>query len=129
MNGTNHMLRVEIHDSVDTMIFKLEGRFTDGGADHVRTLVTRCPSEMKLVIDLTDITFIDSDGEEVLLFLRRIGAEFIAETSYTLDFCERLSLPLSGDGASNRLASGSSRASNYDGFANPHANGRGRLDG
>lgn len=127
MNGTNHMLRVEIHDSVDAMIFKLEGRFTDGGADHVRTLVTRCPPQMELVIDLTDITFIDSDGEEVLLFLRRLGAEFIAETSYTLDFCERLSLPLAGNGAPNRLVSGTSRAGD-DAVANSGVDGRGCLD-
>jgi hypothetical protein len=30
----------------------------------------------------------------VLLFLKRLGAEFIAETSYALDVCERLDLPL-----------------------------------
>jgi hypothetical protein len=122
------MLRVEMHDSGNTMIFKLEGRFTDGGAEHVRTLVTRCPAQMKLVVDLTDVTFIDSSGEEVLLFLERLEAEFIAETSYTLDFCERLSLPLACNGASNRLASGTSQASSYDGVADSGADGRGCLD-
>jgi hypothetical protein len=118
------MLRVEIHDSGNTIMFKLEGRFTDGGAEHVRTLVTRCPAQMKLVVDLTDLTFIDSSGEEVLLFLRRLGAEFLAETSYTLDFCERLSLPLACNGASNRLLSGTSHASSYDGVADSDADGR-----
>lgn len=93
MHG-NTMLRVEMNNSDHTATFKLEGRLTGEGADHVRTLVTRCSAQMKLLVDLTDITFIDSAGEEVLLFLRRLGAEFIAETSYTLDFCERLYLPL-----------------------------------
>jgi hypothetical protein len=122
------MLRVEIHDSGNTIMFKLEGRFTDGGAEHVRTLVTRCPAQMKLVVDLTDLTFIDSSGEEVLLFLRRLGAEFLAETSYTLDFCERLSLPLACNGASNRLVSVASHASSYDGVADSDADGRRFLD-
>jgi hypothetical protein len=121
-------LRVEMHDSADAIIFKLEGRFTDGGAEHVRTLVTRCPTQMKLVVDLTDVTFIDSAGEEVLLFLRRFGAEFIAETSYTLDFCERLSLLLACNGTSNRLVSGTSHASSYDAVADSGADGRGGLD-
>jgi hypothetical protein len=119
-------LRVEMHDSVDAITFKLAGRFTDGGADHVRTLVTRCPPAMKLIVDLTDIMFIDSVGEEVLLFLRRLGAEFMAETSYTLDFCERLSLPLACDGALNPLASGSSDS--YDGVADSGGNVRRSID-
>ena len=109
MHG-NTMLRVEMHDSAGVKIFKLEGRLTDGVTEHVRTLVTRCPPQMTLVVDLTDLTFIDWAGEGVLLFLRRFGAEFIAETSYTLDFCERLCLPLAcKNGAANRLASGTLR--------------------
>ena len=124
MNGTTHMLRVDINDTDHAIIFKLEGRLTNGGAEHVRTLSTRCPSHMRLVVDLTDVIFINSDGEEVLLFLRRLGAEFIAETSYTLDFCERLSLPLAPNDGVNRLVSGRSRASTYDAVADSGSNGQ-----
>ena len=53
-----------------------------------------------MVVDLTDVTFIDSVGEEVLSFFGRFGAEFAASTSYTLDVCERLDLRLARDGAS-----------------------------
>jgi hypothetical protein len=88
------MLRVEMHDSVNALILGLEGRFTGEEADHVRTLVMRCHVEMRLVVDLTEITFIDVIGEEVLGFLNRLGAEFVAGTSYSLDVCERLHLPL-----------------------------------
>jgi len=94
------MLRVEMHDSVHTVIFRLQGRFTGDGAEQVRMLVIRCPVQMKLVVDLTEISFIDSVGEEVLLFIRRFGGEFVAETSYTLDVCERLCLPLAHSGMS-----------------------------
>ena len=56
------MLRVEIHDSADSLSLKLEGRFTGVDAENTRTLVTRCREGMRLVVDLTDVTFIDSSG-------------------------------------------------------------------
>jgi hypothetical protein len=89
------MLRVQMQQSSDEIIARLEGRFTREGAEHVRALVARCNNNgAKLVFDLTELLFVDSVGEEVLLFLKRLGAEFIAETSYALDVCERLDLPL-----------------------------------
>ena len=89
------MLRVQIRESSAVIIFRLEGRFTREGAEHVRSLVIESNNNgIKLVFDLTELLFVDNVGEEVLLFLRRLGARFIAETSYTLDVCERLDLPL-----------------------------------
>ena len=103
------MLRVEIHDSANSLSFKLEGRFTGNDAENTRTLITRCREGLRLVVDLTDVTFIDSAGEEVLSFFGRFGAEFVASTSYTLDVCERLNLRLARDGASDTNTSGASR--------------------
>ena len=88
------MLRVEIIDSSDTLNLRLEGRFTGEDADQTRLLMTRCRNGMRLVVDLTEVVFIDSVGEDVLSFFARFGAEFVASTSYTLDVCERLHLPL-----------------------------------
>ena len=88
------MLRVKMQELLDVLTFRLEGRFTGEQAEHVRTLVTRCDPEMQLVFDLTEVMFIDAVGEDVLSFLKRLGAKFIAETSYALDVCERLCLPL-----------------------------------
>jgi hypothetical protein len=88
------MLRVETHDSPNTLSLKLEGRFTGDDAENTRTLMMRCREGMRLVVDLTEVTFIDTVGEEVLSFFGRFGAEFVAETSYTLDICERLHLRL-----------------------------------
>jgi len=110
------MLRVEIHDSTNSLHLKLEGRFTGDDAKNTRTLITRCGEGTRLVVDLTDVTFIDSAGEEVLSFFGRFGAEFAASTSYTLDVCERLHLRLDRDGASDRNKSRPS-----------HTNGRRRL--
>lgn len=88
------MLRVEMHNSFNELIIQLEGRLTEDVADYVRTLVTRCHTEGRLVVDLSEVTFIDAAGEEVLSFLKRFGAKFVADTAYTLDFCERLHLSL-----------------------------------
>ena len=102
------MLRVETQQSDGALICRLEGRFTGKGAEEVRTLVTRCDSKLKLVVDLTDVMFIDAIGEEVLLFVKRLGAQFVAEPSYSRDVCERLQLPLMGKGKSNMLVPGNS---------------------
>jgi len=88
------MLRVEICDSADTLILRLEGRFTGDDAEYTRTLTARFAASVKVLIDLTEVVFIDAVGEEVLSFLGRFGAEFVAPNSYTLDVCERLNLPV-----------------------------------
>jgi hypothetical protein len=90
------MLRVETQESDGALICRFEGRFTGKGAEEVRALVTRCDSKLELVVDLTEVMFIDTLGEEVLLFVKRLGAQFVAETSYSRDVCERLQLPLVG---------------------------------
>jgi hypothetical protein len=91
------MLRVQTQELDGALICRLEGRFTGKGAEEVRTLVTRCDSKLELVVDLTDLLFIDAIGEEVLLFVKRFGAQFVAETSYSRDVCERLQLPFVGN--------------------------------
>jgi hypothetical protein len=88
------MLRIETEELDGALICRLEGRFTGQGAEQVRALVTRCDSKPQLVVDLTEILFIDPIGEEVLSFVKRLDAQFIAETSYSRDICERLNLPL-----------------------------------
>jgi len=104
------MLRVEIPGSPDILILKLEGRLTGDDAEHTRTLVMHSLRGIRLVVDLTEVTFIDSVGEEVLSFFGRFGAEFVAQTSYTLDTCERLHLRLSRDGGSDTNKSSTSRS-------------------
>ena len=88
------MLRVGTQQLDGSLICRLEGRFTGEGAEQVRTLVTRCDSSLELVVDLTEMMFVDAIGEEVLSFGKKLGAQFIAETAYSRDVCERLQLPL-----------------------------------
>ena len=98
------MLRVEIHDSADTLILRLEGRFTGDDAEHTRTLTARFATREKLLVDLTEVVFIDAVGEEVLYFLGQLGAEFVTPNSYVLDVCERLNLRVAPNGSSYRSA-------------------------
>lgn len=107
------MLRVEILDSADTLNLRLEGRFTGEHAEQTRLLMTRCRNGMRLIVDLTDVVFIDSVGEEVLSFFGRFGAEFVALTSYGVDVCERLRLPLAA-----------TRGSDANTFRTPSSNNR-----
>jgi hypothetical protein len=93
------MLRVEIRDSADTLILRLEGRFTGDDAEHTRTLAARFAARGKLLVDLTEVVFIDAAGEEVLSFLGQFGAEFVAPNSYVLDMCERLNLRVATNGS------------------------------
>jgi hypothetical protein len=102
------MLRVQTQELDGALICRLEGRFTGKGAEEVRTLVTRCDSKLELVVDLTDVMFIDAIGEEVLLFVKRLGAQFVAETSYSRDVCERLQLPFIGKRKSHMQVPGNS---------------------
>ncbi len=88
------MLRVEIHDSSNTTLLRVEGRFTGPFAEETRTMIVRCKLPTKLVVDLADVTFVDRTGEEVLLWLGHIGAQFVVGNCYALDICERLHLPL-----------------------------------
>ena len=95
------MLRVETKQLDGALICRLEGRLTGAGAEQVRMLVTRCDTKLQLVLDLTEVMFIDAIGEEVLSFVKRLGGRFVADTSYSRDVCERLELPL----APNHMAS------------------------
>jgi hypothetical protein len=103
------MLRVEIRDSADTLILRLEGRFTGVDAEHTRTLTARFAAREKLLVDLAEVVFIDGVGEEVLSFLGRFGAEFVAPNSYVLDVCERLNLRVAPNSSSHLNALGEPR--------------------
>ena len=88
------MLRVECHDVGNTVTLRLEGRLVGEFAQDARDLVTRCKIPLRLVVNLSEVTFVDVMGEEVLLWFARIGGEFVAENCYPLHVCERLHLPM-----------------------------------
>jgi len=88
------MLRVEFQDGGNTLTMRLEGRFVGPFANDTRDRVTRCKIPPRLIVNLSEVTFVDAVGEEVLSWLARMGWEFVAENCYPLHVCERLHLPV-----------------------------------
>jgi len=88
------MLRVEFHENDNYVTMKIEGRFVGRFAEDVRDLVSRRNAPGDLVIDLSDVSFVDEAGEKVLTWFARIGARFLTDNAYSSDVCTRLILPM-----------------------------------
>ncbi len=68
----------------------MEGNLVGKWAQEAKSLVTNSPVPKGLVVDLTDVSYIDSEGEQVLAWLASVGATFMARTVYAASVCERL---------------------------------------
>jgi hypothetical protein len=88
------LLRVEFEDVGDTLTMRLQGRFVGPFAKEARDLVTHTKIPPRLVVNLSEVTFVDATGEEMLSWLARIGGRFIADNCYPLHVCQRLHLPM-----------------------------------
>lgn len=88
------MLRVEFNNAANTTTMRIEGRMVGVFAEEARALAARCKIPQALVVDVSEVTFVDAAGEEVLSWLGQIGGEFVAESCYSRDVCEYLHLPL-----------------------------------
>ena len=94
------MLRVEFYELPDSMKMRMEGRFVRDFAEHARTLIGGSKLPSKLIVDLSEVNFVDAVGEDVLLWFKDIGLTFIAESAYSRDVCERLQLPIESERSS-----------------------------
>jgi len=100
------MFRIDVddEDGKAAITMKIAGRLEAQCAEEVRHQVLRCRKPHRLAVDLSEVTFIDNSGEEVLVWLGRIGARFVAQGFYCLHICERLHLSiLKGSGSRRRL--------------------------
>src|SRR5437773_11896587 len=75
------MLRITVHDNLDSVIFQLEGRLTgawvwEAEECRQRTLARR--RRTAVCFDLAGVTFIDDAGKAYLAAMHRLGAEFVA---------------------------------------------------
>ncbi len=91
------MLRMQFYELPNGTKMQLEGRFVREFAEHARTLIGRSVVPSNLVVDLSEVSFVDAVGEEVLLWVKGIGAKFAAESAYARHVCECLQLPIDGD--------------------------------
>src|SRR5208283_3145212 len=88
------MLRMSFDETPIAITVRLEGRFVKEFAEHARTLIGESHEPSRFVFDLSEVTFVDAIGEEVLIALKEVGVRFTAESAYCRDICERLDLPM-----------------------------------
>ncbi len=89
------MLRVELdHSGNGAVTVRLQGRLVGLYAEDARATLSRFPTLKSIAVDLSEVTFVDPIGEQVLLWLERLGAKVIAVNLYTRGVCERLQLQI-----------------------------------
>ena len=86
------MFRAELKQLANGPILKMEGRLVGDWANEARSLVTRGSALEGLVVDLTEVSYVDGIGEQLLVWLSSIGARFVATAVYAAGICERLEL-------------------------------------
>ena len=88
------MVRISFEQRPDCLIMRVEGRLVSHFADEAKHLIIGRQLAPELIVDASEVTFADSQGEEALRWLGSVGAKFVAESSYSLHLCDRLNLPL-----------------------------------
>ena len=87
------MFRAQIYQMADGPTLKMEGCLVAEWANEAKSLMTSAPVPKGLIVDITDVSYIDSVGEQVLAWLASVGASFMAGGVYAASVCERLRLP------------------------------------
>ena len=88
------MFRAEILWLASGPTLQLEGKLVADWAEQARCLVTKDVLPKGLLVDLTEVSYVDSAGEQLLNWLASVGAVFIAGSVYAFAVCDRLRLPL-----------------------------------
>jgi len=91
--GSKPMFRAEIQWLASGPTLKLEGKLVADWAEQARRLVTKDVLPEGLIVDLTEVSYVDSVGEQFLKWLAGVGAVFIAGSVYAFVLCDRLRLP------------------------------------
>jgi hypothetical protein len=87
------MFRAEIQWLASGPTLKLEGKLVADWVEQARRLVTKDVLPKGLIVDLTEVSYVDSVGEQLLKWLASVGAVFIAGSVYAFAVCDRLHLP------------------------------------
>jgi hypothetical protein len=86
------MFRAEILWLANGPTLKMEGRLVGEWVEQARYLVTTDVVPKGLIVDLTEVSYVDSAGERLLRWLGSVGAVFVATGVYAPAVCERLGL-------------------------------------
>ena len=88
------MFRAQIIQLANGPTLKMEGNLVGQWAEEAKSLVTNGPVPKGLIVDLTDVSYVDSVGEKVLSWFASVGASFMAKAVYSASLCEQLQLPV-----------------------------------
>jgi len=88
------MIRAEFIQRNEGRALKLEGRLAGAWAVQVKSLLSRHFVSHGFLVDMSEVTYVDPVGEQLLTWLRDLHAKFVAETSYARDVCQKLQLDL-----------------------------------
>jgi hypothetical protein len=88
------MFRAEILWLANGPTLKMQGRLVGEWAEQARCLVTTEVVPKGLIVDMTEVSYVDSAGESLLSWLGSLGAVFVASGVYAPAVCERLGLSL-----------------------------------
>lgn len=86
------MFRADIQWLASGPTLKLQGRLVADWAEQARALVTKDVLPKGLIVDLSEVSYVDSAGEQLLKWLAGVGAVFVAGSAYAFAVCERLRL-------------------------------------
>ena len=86
------MFRAEIQWLASGPTLKLKGRLVADWAEQARSVVTKDVLPKGLIVDLTEVSYVDSAGEQMLKWLASVGAVFVAGSLYAFAVCDRLRL-------------------------------------
>lgn len=86
------MLRISLPTREDSPLYVLEGKLAGLWAKELIRVTRQLGPGTTAIFDLENVIYVDSLGENTLLWLNRLGATFIAENVYGKDLCRRLHL-------------------------------------
>ena len=86
------MLRITLPSSDGTGIVVLEGKLVGIWAQELLRVAREANHGRGSIFDLQEVFYVDSNGEDALQALSRVGAAFITDTAYGKDLCHRLKL-------------------------------------
>lgn len=90
------MFRMEFREMPDCINVRVEGRFVGNFAKHARLLIAESEAPSRFVLDLSEVSYMDEVGEQVLICFKEAGVRFTANSPYSCAICERLQLPMHG---------------------------------
>jgi len=86
------MFRAEFRWLANGLTLKMNGELVGDWPEQARRLITTEVVPTGLIVDLTEITYVDSAGERLLTWLGGLGAVFVAGSVYGMAVCEHLGL-------------------------------------